>query len=74
MNIRLLEHSSDYLSCHIKGKAKQANALMNAVQSVLCEDAVCLKKGIVVGKCPLQTSVEQLSSNCCCLCKGVNSK
>ena len=47
MKIRLQAYSSDRLYCHIKGKAKQASELVK-VQSVLCEDAMRLKKVIVV--------------------------
>ena len=37
----LQEHSSDCLSCHIKGKAKQASELVK-VQSDLCENTLRL--------------------------------
>ena len=44
------------------------------VQSALCADAVCLKSVIVVWRPPLQRSVEQLSNNCYCLCKGCKQR
>ena len=43
----LQEHLSDYLRRHIKGKTKQATAV-SKVQSVLCDDALCLKRVIMV--------------------------
>ena len=45
MNMRLHEHLSDCLLCHIKGKAKDESELVK-VKSVLCEDAVFLKRVI----------------------------
>ena len=51
-NIHLQEHSSECLHCHIKGKAKHVNELVK-VQSVLCEDALCVKRIIVVWRFPL---------------------
>ena len=58
------------LPCHIKGTAKQASELVK-IQSVLCEDAVCLKR-LIVWRSPLQRSVEQLSSHCSCYKQGIN--
>ena len=74
MYIRLQEYSSDYLNFHIKGKAKQT-AVSAKVQSVLCDDAVCLNRKIVVWRSPSERSVEQLNRNCYCLCKrGTTNK
>ena len=50
-------HLSDCLLCYIKGMAKQASELVK-VQSVLCEDAMCLKRLIVVRRSPLQRTDE----------------
>ena len=52
----------------------KADDWVSEVQSVLCEDAMCLKRAIVVWRAPLQRSVEQLSSNCYCLCKGYKQR
>ena len=43
MNVRLQEHSSHCLLCHIKGKAKQATELVK-FQSVICKEEVRLKR------------------------------
>ena len=59
----LQEHSSASLRCHIKAKAKHTTAWVK-IQSVLCEDAVCLRRVIMVWRSSLQRPVEQLSRNC----------
>ena len=47
MNFRFPDHTSVYLLCQIKGRTKQTTELVN-IQSVLCEDAMCLKRIILV--------------------------
>ena len=46
-NIRLQEHSSDCLLYQIKGEGNAGDCI-SEVQSVLCEEALCLKRVIVV--------------------------
>ena len=65
-NIPLQEHSSDCL----RDKAKQTKVSAK-IQSVLCKDAVCFKRLVVVLRSPLQKSVEKLTRNCYCLYKKV---
>ena len=47
---------------------------VSEVQSVLCKEAVCLKRVIVIWRSPLERSVELLASNCYCLCKGYKKR
>ena len=42
-NIRFQEYSSDCLRCRIEGKVKKATKSIK-FQSLLCEEAVCLKR------------------------------